>query len=129
MFIAVQHRRDAIGKYSSISIAKRECISPSAFTDVIQQQQQHDQQLRLRLLQHHMLSDLPTKCSASSSSEPSPQSPPQPTMPVLDEIRDKYRVLNQRRQLFYSCDQLRTIFDPSQPLVRILLMSYFSGSC
>uniref|UniRef100_A0A1I7YBW8 Nuclear Hormone Receptor family n=1 Tax=Steinernema glaseri TaxID=37863 RepID=A0A1I7YBW8_9BILA len=98
-FAAVQHRRDAIGRYSTL--VKRESTSPSGgvFSD-------------------------------PSLTPPSPKSPRHAFhYPVLDEVLYRYKVLNQRRKLFYCTNSLGNVFDEHYELVKLLLLFVDNNIC
>jgi hypothetical protein len=86
---AVQHRRDAIGKYSAA--VKRECSSPTGISEVNFTNQQSDQAL----------------------SPPTPKSPRLsiPQLTVIDELTEQYSLLNQRRKIFYCNSSVAALFE------------------
>ncbi|KAK0400195.1 hypothetical protein QR680_003398 [Steinernema hermaphroditum] len=80
---AVQHRRDAIGRYSTL--IKRDSSSPTG-----------------GVFAH----------SDPSLTPPSSKSPRHAFhYPVLDEVIYRYKILNQKRKLFYCTNSLGNVFD------------------
>lgn len=98
---AVQHRRDAIGKFSGL--VKRECPTPSVEGGAGPSAVQSD------------------PCT----------SPPSPKLPrmqcVLDEIIEKYDALDKRRKQFYTSRSLDDVFDGSSELEPMELTDF--GEC
>uniref|UniRef100_A0AC34PV10 Uncharacterized protein n=1 Tax=Panagrolaimus sp. JU765 TaxID=591449 RepID=A0AC34PV10_9BILA len=83
---AVQHRRDAIGKYSAT--VKRECSSP--------------------------LPEYQSSLSEQVLSPPTPKSPKLPQPTVLEELNDCYDTLNKRRKIFYSTASVASLFEEGE---------------
>uniref|UniRef100_A0A914DZ12 Uncharacterized protein n=1 Tax=Acrobeloides nanus TaxID=290746 RepID=A0A914DZ12_9BILA len=103
---AVQHRRDAIGKYSNM--VKRECASPPAA--------EYDVHV--------------PGCSTSSCDRtftpPSPKSPRVQTS-VLSEILERYDALNKRRRMFYCNSSIHALFEPNGEMEPVELTNF--GDC
>ncbi|KAE9556133.1 hypothetical protein FO519_000621 [Halicephalobus sp. NKZ332] len=86
---AVQHRRDAIGKYSTT--VKRECSSPMGESSY--QSSSLEQQLQSPL---------------------TPKSPKLSQPTVLEELNDRYDTLNRRRKIFYCNSSVSSLFEPGE---------------
>ncbi|KAH7730998.1 NHR-66 protein [Aphelenchoides avenae] len=97
---AVQHRRDAIGKYSTV--VKRECESPAdCFPG--------------------------PSTSIRDSISPPPVKISRVAQSVLDEVKERYDELNRRRKVFYCKASLKDLFDDEVELEPAELTNF--GDC
>ncbi|KAI1714459.1 zinc finger, c4 type (two domains) domain-containing protein [Ditylenchus destructor] len=125
---AVQHRRDAIGKYSSAQMVKRECTTPmnectpstSAQPSASPMFSPAPKSARLSSMDSYansssnLLPPAPVVMPSASNFDHSGQPSTSPC--VLDELCEKYDELNRRRKVFYCKESIHALFDDSVDL-------------
>ncbi|KAI1716613.1 zinc finger, c4 type (two domains) domain-containing protein [Ditylenchus destructor] len=136
---AVQHRRDAIGKYSSAQMVKRECTTPmnectpstSAQPSASPMFSPAPKSARMSSMDsyanssNNLLPPAPVVVPSASNFAHSPQ--PSPGLCVLDELCEKYDELNRRRKVFYCKESIHALFDDSVDLEPSELSNF--GEC